>query len=46
VPESVATDVTVVGSVREFTDAYAIQHDPDYTVEDVHVTSRCGSVET
>ena len=44
--EGVATEVTVVGSVGEFADAYAVEDDPDYSVEDGHVTSLRESGET
>jgi hypothetical protein len=39
VAESAATDVAVVGSIGKFTDADAVEDDPDYTFEDGHLTS-------
>jgi hypothetical protein len=46
VAERVATDVTVIGGVRERADSYAVENDPDYTVEDGHLTSLRESAET
>jgi hypothetical protein len=46
VAEGVATDVAIVGSVGEFADAYAVENDPDYAVEDGHLTSLGESRET
>ena len=37
--EGVAADVTIVRSVGEFADAYAVEDDPEYTVEGRHLTS-------
>ena len=44
--EGVSTDVTIVGGVGEFADAYAIENDPDYAVEEGHLTSLGESRET
>jgi hypothetical protein len=46
VAEGVATDVAIVGGVGEFADAYAVEDDPDYAVEDGHLASLSKSGET
>jgi hypothetical protein len=33
VAQGVATDVAIGGSVRQFADAHAIEHNPDYAVK-------------
>jgi hypothetical protein len=46
VAECVATDVAIIGSVGQSTDAHTVENDPSYTVEDGHVTSLRESRET